>query len=215
MLRQKGDEERQAANIQAAKEEQVERFKANLAATAGGPDSPAANAAPNAQGVNTTYLATLPATVRNQVQAIGEGRQAPPNRSSKQGIEMMNMVTTAYPTYNGANFATYQAAKTKATSGTLGQAIVSANTAIDHLSEMVDNASALSTLPGAGFAARKGAFGAKAQQQDQNFETAQNAAAEEVNKAIKGGVLGVEEGKRALSDIHSWSPAKQRARLFR
>jgi hypothetical protein len=121
---------------------------------------------------------------------------------------MMNMVTTAYPTYNGANFATYQAAKTKATSGDVGKALTAANTAIDHVAEMIDNASALSVLPGAGFAARKGAFGPKAQQQAQNFDVAQKAAAEEVNKAIKGGVLGVEEGKRALADINSWTPGE-------
>jgi hypothetical protein len=198
--------------VHVAGEEQLERYKANLAANGSGPDSPAANAQPNAQGVNTTYLATLPASQRAQVQAIGEGRQAPPSRGSKQGIALLDLVNTAYPNYNGANFATYQVAKTKATSGTTGQAIVSANTAIDHLSEMVDNASALATLPGAGFAARKGVFGREAQQTAQNFETAQTAAAEEVNKAIKGGVLGVEEGKKALSDIHSWSPNEAKSK---
>jgi hypothetical protein len=197
--------------VHVAGEEQLEKFKANLAANGGGPDSPAANEQPNAQGVRPNYLASLPANQRGQVQAIGEGRQAPPARS-KQGIALMDLVNTAYPTYNGANFQTYQAAKTKSTSGDTGKAITAANTAIDHVAEMVDNAGALSVLPGAGFAARKGVFGPKAQQQAQNFHVAQTAAAEEVNKAIKGGVLGVEEGNRALADISSWTPGEAKTK---
>jgi hypothetical protein len=107
-----------------------------------------ANSTPDANGVRQQYLTSLPADVQAQVQAIGEGRMAPPNARTKIGKELADQVATAYPNYDASKQPAYQKMRNDFVAGKSGQGLNALNTAIEHLGVMSDNASLTSTLPG-------------------------------------------------------------------
>jgi hypothetical protein len=130
-------------------------------------------------------LDQVPASIRAQVKAIGEGRQAPPSRG-KEGQLLMNWVNKAYPDYDATQYPTYAATRKGFTSGKEGQAINSFNTALGHLGELeshIPNNSSIPLLNMATNAANRAVGGTKTSA----FETARQAISDELGKAYKGG----------------------------
>jgi hypothetical protein len=202
--------------VKADQQMQLERYKQGQEnyrhnTPAGGASSidgnPLANSAPNAQGVRQQYLTSLPANRQSQVQAIGEGREAPPNARTKAGMELMDQVSTAYPNYDASKQPAYQKMRNDFVSGNSAKGLNALNTAIEHLGVMADNASLTSTLPG--LSAIERGLG---NQQANNFKTAQSAASDEVGKAYKGGVLSQHEAEEWQSQIGGWTPASAKAK---
>jgi hypothetical protein len=91
------------------------------------------------------YLASLSVSDRNQVQAIGEGRQEGPNLRTKAGQQLSAKVTQAYPAsaehpgYDASRAPSYIGTRKDFTHGKTSQGINSFNTVLDHLGRMDDH----------------------------------------------------------------------------
>jgi hypothetical protein len=157
--------------------------------------------------VNTNSLNSLPPALRATVEAVGEGRQAPPTRTSKDGMRLLNAVNQAYPSYDASRYTDYAATRKDFTSGKTATQITALNTALGHLNDMVNSASYSSTLPGVAPVERL--FG---NQNAINYDSARNNLISELNKAYDAGGLTNEELTRWSGMVNSWTPAAARAR---
>lgn len=163
---------------------EVKRFSASA------PRGPAS--IPNGTGDTTKagadYLSTLPAGRASLVKEIGEGRGAPPNSRSRDGLALMADVTQAYPDYDATKYPTYQKTRQAFTSGAEGKGINSFNTALQHLDRLESHLPDNTSLPAANWVinlARKGSGSSSLKP----FETDALAVSNEVERAYKGGAL--------------------------
>src|ERR1043166_190983 len=92
------------------------------------------------------FLKTLSPAMANQVKALAEGRQAPPNgmaMRSPMGQALLSAVSQYDPTFDATDYAARSKARNAFTSGKEGQMLNSFNTAIGHAGELYDAASKL------------------------------------------------------------------------
>jgi hypothetical protein len=147
---------------------------------------------PNATGDTSLsgeeYLKTLDPKRASLIKEIGEGRGAPPNSRSKDGMALMADVTQAYPDYDASKFPAYSKMRQDMTSGKTGAAINSFNTALRHLDRLEKNIPDNTSLPAANWIINLGrrASGSGALKP---FESDALAVSNEVEKAYKGGAL--------------------------
>lgn len=155
-------------------------------------------------------LAAIPDSIRAQVKAIGEGRQAPPSRG-KEGQALMNWVNKAYPDYDATQFPTYASTRKGFTSGKEGQAINAFNTALGHLGELETHMPNNSSVPlwnQVSNAANRAVGGTKTSA----FETAQQAVSDELGKAYSGGSVTDAEHKHYQELLNpNASPAQMKS----
>lgn len=163
-------------------------------AAAGGTGIPSAG---NQNLTGDAYLQSLPAELRATVKAIGEGREAPPSAGnrSKAAMAILNAVNQAYPGYRADMFPNYLKARLAFTSGTIGTAINSFNTALQHLDLLERDIpsengtfSTVNTLMN-----RMAPSGSQRAIDVGRFKTDANAVSNEVQKAYKGGVVNQDE----------------------
>jgi hypothetical protein len=161
------------------------------------------------------YLATLPPATAATVKAIGEGREAPPaaaNRS-KEAQAILGALNQSYPGYDATKFPTYAATRKAFTSGPIGTAINSFNTAITHLNALESHLPDNTALPAANAVQNwwRSATGSAALQP---FRADATAVANEVAKAYKGGVISEGEFNHMnrLLDENA-SPAQLKANI--
>lgn len=156
-------------------------------------------------GVRPNYLASLPADHREMVRAIGEGRIDPASRLlyRKDGQEIMQEVTTAYPGYDFSRAPEYAATRKDFTSGKTSQAINALNTAMGHMLTMYQNATLGGSLP-----VVSGMERAAGNQTAINLANAKAALVDELGKAYKAGALTDQDVKIWKGRINVWSPAE-------
>jgi hypothetical protein len=155
-------------------------------------------------------LAAVPDSIRAQVKAIGEGRQAPAARG-KEGQALMSWVNKAYPEYDASLFDTYKKTRSGFTSGKEGQAINAFNTALGHLGELETHMPNNSSVPlwnQVSNAANRAVGGTKTSA----FQTAQQAVSDELGKAYSGGSVTDAEHKHYQDLLNpNASPAQMKA----
>lgn len=102
---------------------------------------------PGASGLTgDDFLKTLSPAMANQVKALAEGRQAPPNgmaMRSPMGQALLAAVAQYDPTFDATNYAARSKTRNAFTSGKEGQMLNSFNTAIGHAGELYDAANKL------------------------------------------------------------------------
>jgi hypothetical protein len=189
--------------------------KGGTAANAGG------NGAGGGSGAGLTgesYLATLPPATAATVRAIGEGREAPPNAGNRSAAaqQLLAAVNQAYPGYDATSFPTYKATREKFTSGPIGVAINSFNTAIEHLGRLEQNIPQENT--GFSMVNRVGAALSPSGSQRSidlgKWDTDANAVSNEVQKAYKGGEVNKEEYEHMLGLLdRNAAPAKMQSNI--
>ena len=162
----------------------------------------AAGRAPAAGGAVSTggatgpdALAALPTGDAATVKAIGEGRQAPPSRFTKEGQRIMGMVNQVYPDYDSTQYPTYQKMRQFMTSGAGGVGLNFIGTARNHLDELERTIPDNVTVPLIGSAINWAKNTAtRATNPDlRAFESARSAVSDEVAKAYKGGAISLGE----------------------
>lgn len=184
------------SEAQFAQQKQLERMREGAASAL--EDKKTANELKVANikaGAGTDPVASIndvPEAYRAQVQAIGEGRVAPPSARSGAALKLMNMVNSVYPDYDGSQYPTYAATRKAFTSGKEGQAINSFNTALEHLGRAEKNMPDNGSYPVANWLANK-ASEASGGTRSTAFEADRVAVSAEVAKAYKGGVINKEE----------------------
>lgn len=152
---------------------------------------------PGNQGASgNDYLNTLPAGFRETVQAIGEGRQAPPSAGnrSKQAIALLEAVNRAYPGYDATAYPTYASTRKAFTSGPIGVGINAFSTALSHLDNLerhIPDNTGLSTVNW--LENKMTPSGSQRSQALARFDTDATAVSNEVARAYKGGVITKEE----------------------
>lgn len=114
-----------------------------LATSIGNQYAAAPNAAPGAATgsdglTGQAYLATLAPAMRNQVQAVIDGRMTLPNTGRLNGFQqaVMQNVQRVDPTFDFVNAPARAAVRKDFTSGKSAQAVTSYNTAIGHLDQL-------------------------------------------------------------------------------
>jgi hypothetical protein len=133
------------------------------------------------------YLQSLPIQQRVIVQAIGEGRQVlPANR--KESLALLEQVHQAFPDYDEKNGKTWQSNAKEYSQGKTGQAIVRANTALEHAKALYDETTMDAVLNPFSDAHQK-------------REITLRLLSDEIGAAIKGGVVAQEEGKDLLNRL--------------
>lgn len=96
-------------------------------------------------------ISTVPQQMRATVQAIAEGRSAPPRPGSRNGEALLDAVTAYDPTFDAANATSRVKTRVDFTSGKSAQTVNALNTAMGHLLHLDDQAHDLgnfSTAPG-------------------------------------------------------------------
>lgn len=156
-------------------------------------------------GVRQNYLASLPDSERSLVQAIGEGRKTDISGyavgRSPQARKIAAEVTTAYPGYDFSRAEAYKKTREAFTTGQESKAINALNTAMEHMQQMYDNASWITTTPLISSYQR-----ATGNQRAIDLKDAQTALVDELGKAYKAGALTIEDKKSWEGRINSWSP---------
>ena len=129
-----------------------------------------------------------------QVRAIGEIRNAPPTRYSKEGSRIMGLVDQAYPDYDSTNYQNY--AKTKldyAPSGQTGKGLNFIGTALAHMDRMEGNVDALHNVSipvvGSWYNAVKNAAQKGTSPEIKAFVDDQKAVTSEIARAYNGGAI--------------------------
>lgn len=152
--------------------------------------TPAAGTAPVSLGgaSGPDALAALPTGDAATVKAIGEGRQAPPSRFTKEGQRIMGMVNQVYPDYDSTQYPTYQKMRQFMTSGAGGVGLNFIGTARNHLEELERTIPDNVNIPLVGSAINwaKNAATRSTSPQLRAFESARNAVSSEVAKAYAG-----------------------------
>lgn len=163
--------------------------------------------------IGQEFLNSLPAGMRTQVQAIGEGRMAPPSSRSKQSMEIMSAVTRAYPDFDQSRYKTYEGMRKDMTSGKSAQTINSFNTALAHLGRLEENLPNNTSVPLLNMAMNAGRR-ASGSQALKPFEADALAVSNEVERAYKGGALseGDYNHMRSLLNEND-SPAAMRSSI--
>lgn len=164
------------------------------------------------------YLATLPPQQRGTVQAMVEGRMAPPSSFALSKPYWQNMIAAAQnvdPTFDSTQWSGRVAGVKDFASGKSAEMVRSANQTLQHVNALLDSADALhnGNYPSLNWVGNKfneatggGEPGA--------FKTNAHAVADEMSKVFKGGNL-------SDSEIRAWeenlspnmSPAQQRAQI--
>lgn len=158
----------------------------------------------------TDLISALPPQIGNQVQAIIDGRQAPPSGNalkSASGQVLMQLVAQADPNFDMVNYKSRADTRKDFTSGKAAQNVTALNTAIGHMGSLLDAAGRLgnSNVPAFNWAANHLAdqFGIPSKN---NFELTANAVADELSRVFKGANLSdteVREWKSKLSSSNS------------
>ena len=198
-----------AANTQSYRQSRLDIERQKLAQSGGAFGGGTAGG-----GTGEAALASVPANVANTVRAIGEGRQAPPNRATKEGLRLMNLVNQAYPDYDATQFPTYQNTRKAFTSGSIGTGLNFIQTARNHLSELEQNIPNNVDIPLIGSAINwaKNTATRATSPQLKTFESAREAVSSEVAKAYAGKAITQGEHDRMTSLINeSDSPEALRA----
>lgn len=147
------------------------------------------------------------------IQAIGEGRVAPPNPRSAQGAALLAQVAQRYPNYDASTFATQETMRKNATSGKIGQSINSLNTINEHLDAAAQNLPSNGSIPlmnTISNAASRAIGGTPTKQ----FDTDANAISGEWSKLFNGGVATEGEVKHINELLNSnQSPTQLHAAL--
>lgn len=165
------------------------------------------------------FLKTLPPGDAATVRAIGEIRQQPPSRYSKEGMRIMELVNRAYPDYDATNYANY--AKTKldyAPGGTTGKGLNFIGTALAHMDRMEANVDALHNVStpvvGPWWNAVKNAAQKGTSPAIKRFVDDQKAVTSEIARAYNGGAITQGERDHMMDLIStSDSPDAIRASL--
>lgn len=139
------------------------------------------------------YLATLNPAMRNQVQAVMDGRLVLPNsgRLSPQQQAVMTNVQRTDPTFDFVNAPARAAVRRDFTSGKSAQAVTSYNTAIGHLDQMDQAINALGNTPFSWWNKPAQWLGQNVgdphtQAAIANFNTTKGAVTSELVKALRG-----------------------------
>jgi hypothetical protein len=162
------------------------------------------------------YLATLPPQVRGTVQAMVEGRVAPPSSFALSKPYWQNMLAAAQnvdPTFDSAAWSGRVAGVKSFTAGADAGTVRSANQVLGHISDLADKADALHNgdYPALNWAKNKwdSNIGSDAAN---NWVTQAHAVADELSSFMKGA------GHSSDAEIHAWldslspnmSPQQQR-----
>lgn len=94
------------------------------------------------------YLSTVPAQYRPLIQAIADGRSAPPTSRTKANLELLGMVTQFDPTFDAANAKSRMTTRVDFTSGASAKTINKLNTAVGHAYELYNDADRLGNFGG-------------------------------------------------------------------
>jgi hypothetical protein len=159
------------------------------------------------------YLKTLPSTMSAQVKAYAEGRQPLPTGfalKSPYFQNMLRMVTQYDPTFDAVNYGARAKTRADFTSGKSAVTINSMNTALGHLNQLDNAATALNNgdIPemnavGNWFATETGKPAPK------NFNAIAGLVAEELTRVYRG-VGGAEADiKRHMADVSQKSSPEQ------
>lgn len=139
------------------------------------------------------YLATLSPAMRNQVQAVMDGRLVLPNsgRLSPQQQVVMTNVQRADPTFDFVNAPARAAVRKDFTSGKSAQAVTAYNTAIGHLDQMDQAITGLGNTPFSWWNKPAQWLGQNVgdphtQAAIANFNTTKGAVTSELVKALRG-----------------------------
>ena len=192
--RQEKDPAKKAALMtqyhQQLRDEETLRGRAGEGGVGTGPGS----VTPKTPQETDQFLKTLPSGDAAQVRAIGEIRNQPPSRYSKEGSRLMSLVDQAYPDYDSTQYPAYLKTKLDyAPSGASGKGLNFIGTALAHMDRMENNVDALRnvSVPVVGSwinavknAAMKGTSpGIKA------FVDDQKAVTSEIARAYNGGAI--------------------------
>ena len=118
-----------------------ERFRA--AGRGGGEGAPSPVGAAATPQETGQFLAGLNPSDAATVRAIGEARMAPPNRFTKEGRRLMDLVNEAYPQYDSTQYPVYRRTREAFATGQEGRGLNFIGTARNHLARMEGNIDAL------------------------------------------------------------------------
>jgi hypothetical protein len=158
-------------------------------------------------------LTHLPTGLANQVRAIGEGREPSPSSRSLTtpgGRQLMDLVMTAYPTYDAKQYATMGTAEKAFTSGKKGDITRSFNAAVDHLGTLEQAANALQNNDMRLFN-QAGNYVAlqTGQTAPTDFNAVKRIVADEITKAVLGGSGALGDRKAADEAISAANSPEQ------
>jgi hypothetical protein len=165
------------------------------------------------------YLKTLPATMSAQVKAYAEGRQPLPTGfalKSPYFQNMLRMVTQYDPSFDAVNYNARAATRRDFTSGKSAVTINSMNTALGHLDQLDNAATALNNGDIPALNAVENWFAtATGKPAPKNFNAIAGLVAEELTRVYRG-VGGAEADiKRHMADVDvNSSPEQIRGALY-
>lgn len=145
-------------------------------------------------------LKALPAGIAAQVQGYAEGRlqPSPMMMRTKEGQQLMQLVSQYDPSFDAVNYAARAATRKDFTAGKAAQNITALNTAVGHISTLQDAANALDNTdyPTINSIVNtvKNLTGSD---KVKNFDTAKDAVADELTRVFRG-------SGGSVSDIESW-----------
>lgn len=167
----------------------------------------------SASNIVAGVLSTVPANMRAAVQAIAEGRSAPPRPGTRNGEAMLDAVTAYDPTFDAANANSRAKTRVDFTSGKSAQNVTAMNTAMGHLLHLDDLAHDLgnfSTLPGLLNPLYNAGRAAAGNTDLGKFEQTKQAAASELRKVFAGSSGGnLEELKQFEANLSSSKSPEQ------
>jgi hypothetical protein len=153
------------------------------------------------------YLATLTPADRGTIRAIGEVREPPPNRFTKEGERVLGILNQAYPGYDATQYPVYQKTKIDfSPAGQSGKGLNFVGTALNHLDRMEKHIPKNVSIPfgiGTVINTAKNAAFQSTDPKLGKFFVAQKAVTNEISRAYTGGVLTEPEKKHMLELINS------------
>jgi len=167
-----------------------------------------------ASAVRPNDITSVPPNMRAAVQAITDGRAAPPRPGTRNGEALLDVVTAYDPTFDASNAASRVKTRVDFTTGKSAQAITAMNTAMGHLLHLDDQAHDLgnfSVLPGL----LNPIYNASREKLGNNtalgaFEQTKQAASSELRKVFAGAGGGnLEELKQFESNLSSSKSPEQ------
>lgn len=164
--------------------------------------TPFASSAASAGDIKSGDITTVPPALRASVQAIADGRSAPPRPGSRNGEALLDAVTAFDPTFDAANATSRVKTRVDFTSGKSAQNITAMNTAMGHLLHLDDQVHDLnnnSIAPGLTNPGRRwvqtNILGNSAYK---TFDQTKQAAASEMRKVFAGTSGG------NLAELEAW-----------